>query len=151
IRSSGMQASSELYAYGPTRVQFEHKDPRGFAEFKQILSEHSAVGSANTQIGVQKERPSLYSLVEEMKQITAPTLIITGDEDWPCLLPGILMKQSIPSAALAVMPNAGHAINIEEPEEYNRIVGDFLAQVDSGRWPMRDPRAMSASITGMKG
>jgi hypothetical protein len=49
-----------------------------------------------------------------------------------------------------VMPNAGHAINIEEPEEYNRLVGDFLSQVDSGRWPNRDPRAVSASITGMK-
>ena len=32
-----------------------------------MLSEHSAVGSANTQLGVQKERPSLYHLVEEMK------------------------------------------------------------------------------------
>jgi pimeloyl-ACP methyl ester carboxylesterase len=149
IRSSGMQAFSERYAYGPTRVQFENKDPRGFAEFKQILSEHSAVGSANTQAGVQKERPSLYSLVEEMKKMTVPTLVISGDEDWPCLLPGILMKQSIPSAALSIIPNAGHAINIEEPDEYNRIVGEFLSQVDSGRWPLRDPRAISKSITGI--
>jgi pimeloyl-ACP methyl ester carboxylesterase len=149
IRSSGMQAFSERYAYGPTRVQFENKDPRGFAEFKQVLSEHSAVGSANTQTGVQKERPSLYSLVEEMKKITVPTLVISGDEDWPCLLPGILMKQSIPSAALSIIPNAGHAINIEEPDEYNRIVGEFLSRVDSGRWPMRDPRAISKSITGI--
>jgi pimeloyl-ACP methyl ester carboxylesterase len=151
IRKDGMAAFAERYAYGPTRVQFENKDPRGHAEFKAMLAEHSAVGSANTQQGVQKERPSLYTLVEELKRITAPTLIITGDEDWPCLMPGILMKQNIPSAALAVMPNSGHAINIEEPEEYNRIVGDFLAQVDSGRWPMRDPRAVSASITGMRG
>ena len=150
IRSSGMEAFSDRYAFGPTRVQFQNKDPRGFAEFKQMLSEHSATGSANTQAGVQKERPSLYELVEEMKRITVPTLIITGDEDWPCLLPGVLMKQTIPSAALAVMPNCGHAINIEEPDEYNRIVGDFLAQAESGRWPTRDPRAISKSITGMK-
>ncbi len=151
IRRDGMTAFAERYAYGPTRVQYQNKDPRGHAEFKAMLAEHSAVGSANTQQGVQKERPSLYSLVEEMKRITVPTLIVTGDEDWPCLLPGILMKQSIPSAALAVMPNSGHAINIEEPEEYNRIVGDFLTQVDCGRWPLRDPRALSTSITGMKG
>jgi pimeloyl-ACP methyl ester carboxylesterase len=131
-------------------VQYENKDPRGHTEFKAMLAEHSAVGSANTQQGVQKERRSLYTLVEEMKRIQVPTLIITGDEDWPCLLPGILMKQSIPSAALAVIPNSGHAINIEEPEEYNRIVSDFLSQVESGRWPHRDPRAVSASITGMK-
>jgi pimeloyl-ACP methyl ester carboxylesterase len=150
IRTGGMSAFAERYAYGPTRVQFENKDPRGHAEFKRMLSEHSPVGSANTQQGVQKERPSLYTLVEEMRRINMPTLIITGDEDWPCLLPGILMKQSIPTAALAVMPNAGHAINIEDPDEYNRIVGDFLAQVESGRWPSRDPRAVSTSITGMK-
>jgi pimeloyl-ACP methyl ester carboxylesterase len=150
IRTSGMQAFAERYAFGPTRVQFENKDPRGFAEFKLMLSEHSATGSANTQLGVQKERPSLYDLREEMGRIAVPTLIITGDEDWPCLLPGILMKQTIPSAALAVIPNSGHAINIEEPDEYNRIVGDFLAQVESGRWPMRDPRAVSTSITGMR-
>ena len=150
IRKEGMPAFAERYAYGPTRVQYENKDPRGHAEFKTMLAGHSAVGSANTQQGVQKERPSLYTLVEEMKRITVPTLIITGDEDWPCLLPGILMKQSIPSAALAVMPNCGHAINIEEPDEYNRIVGEFLSQVESGRWPQRDPRAVSASITGMK-
>jgi pimeloyl-ACP methyl ester carboxylesterase len=150
ITSLGMPAFSDKYAYGPTRVQFENKDPRGFAEFKQYLSEHSAAGSANTQLGVQKERPSLYDLVEDMKKITAPTLVITGDEDWPCLLPGVLMKRTIPSAALVVMPNAGHTINIEEPDEYNRLVGEFLAQVESGRWPMRDPRAMTASITGIK-
>ena len=149
IRKEGMAAFAECYAYGPTRVQYENKDPRGHAEFKSMLAEHSAVGSANTQQGVQKERPSLYMLVEEMKRLLVPTLIISGDEDWPCLLPGILMKKNIPSAALAVIPNSGHAINIEEPEEYNRIVGDFLCLVESGRWPDRDPRAVSASITGM--
>jgi hypothetical protein len=51
----------------------------------------------------------------------------------------------------SLIPNSGHAINIEEPEEYNRIVGDFLSQVEGGRWPHRDSRAVSASITGMKG
>ena len=150
LLTGDMKAFAERYSLGPTRVQFQNKDPRGFAEFKKMLAEHSGLGSANTQLGVQKERPSLYSLVEEMKRITVPTLIITGDEDWPCLLPGLLMKQSISSAALSVMPNAGHAINIEEPDEYNRIVGDFLSQVESGRWPIRDPRAVSTSITGIK-
>ncbi len=150
LRNDGMAEFAERYAYGPTRVQYENKDPRGHAEFKRMLAEHSTIGSANTKQGVQKERPSLYTLVEEMKRITVPTLIITGDEDWPCLLPGILMKQTIASAALSVIPNSGHAINIEEPEEYNRTVGDFLGQVDSGRWPQRDPRAVSSSITGMK-
>jgi hypothetical protein len=44
----------------------------------------------------------------------------------------MLMKQNIPTAALSVMPNCGHAINIEDPDEFNRLVGDFIAQVRAG-------------------
>ena len=150
ITSGGMAAFAQQYAYGPARVQFENKDPRGFAEFKEQLTGHSAIGSANTQLGCQRERPSLYDLTEQMKALTLPTLILTGDEDWPCLMPGILMKQNIPTAALAVMPNCGHAVNLEDPDGFNAIVGNFLAQVESGRWPRRDPRAMMASITGIR-
>lgn len=150
LLSGSMDAFAEAYGHGPTRVQFENKDPRGFAEFKRMLAEHSALGSANTQLGVQRARPSLYTLVDEMKKLKVPTLIITGDEDWPTLMPGILMKRNIASSALAIMPNAGHAINLEDPDVYNRIVSDFLASVESGRWPNRDPRAMISSITGMK-
>ncbi len=150
LREQGMAKFAEKYAYGPTRVQFENKDPRGFAEFKQQLGEHSALGSANTQLGVQGQRPSLYDLVEDMRKLTIPTLVLTGDEDWPCLAPSILMKREIPSSALSVMPNCGHTINIEDPDQFNRLVGDFIVQVESGRWPKRDPRAMANSITGMK-
>jgi pimeloyl-ACP methyl ester carboxylesterase len=150
ISTQGIPVFAEKYAYGPTRVQFENKDPRGFAEFKAQLAEHSALGARNTQLGVQRERPSLYELVDQMKALTVPTLVLTGDEDWPCLAPGILLKQHISTAALAVMPNCGHAINIEDPDEFNRLVSAFLAQVDAGRWPTRDPRAVTASITGIK-
>ena len=150
LLKEGMVAFAEKYAYGPTRVQFENKDPRGFAQFKKELGEHSALGSANTQLGVQGERPSLYDLVDRMRALTVPTLVLTGDEDWPCLAPSLLLKREIPSAALAVMPNCGHTINLEDPDLFNRIVGDFIVQVQAGRWPKRDPRAMSTSITGMK-
>ena len=150
LKDEGMAKFAEKYAYGPTRVQFENKDPRGFAQFKKELGEHSALGSANTQVGVQGQRPSLYDLIDQMRAMTIPTLVLTGDEDWPCLTPSVLMKREIPSAALAVMPNCGHTINIEDPDQFNRIVGEFLVQVDTGRWPKRDPRSLSTSITGMK-
>ena len=113
----------------------------------------SSPGAANTQLAVQGGRPSLYDLVADMEALTVPTLVLTlvltGDEDWPCLQPGLLMKRSIPSAALAVMPNCGHTINIEAPDEFNRLVGGFLVQVDCGRWPVRDPRTLTQSITGI--
>ncbi len=149
LKRDGMAAFAARYAYGPTRVQFENKDPRGFAEFARHLAEHSALGSANTQLGVQGARPSLYEMQERMRALTVPTLVLTGDEDWPCLQPALLMKQVIPSAALSVMPNCGHTINIEDPQQFNALVGQFLAQVECGRWPTRDPRTLAPSITGM--
>ena len=150
IDTHTMQEFAAKYAYGPTRVQFERKNPRGFAEFRQQLSEHSSLGMRNTQLGVQRERPSLFDLTEQMAALRLPTLVLTGDEDWPCLLPGVLMKRTIPTAALATMENCGHTINLEEPDAFNAIVERFLAQVTAGRWPARDPRSMSGSITGMK-
>jgi pimeloyl-ACP methyl ester carboxylesterase len=150
LDTNDMEAFATKYAYGPTRVQFANKDPRGFEEFRRQLAEHSALGSRNTQLGVQGERPSLYDLTDQMQALDVPTLILTGDEDWPCLQPALLMKQTIPSAALSVMPNCGHAINLEDPDQFNRLAGDFVAQVDAGRWPRRDLRALAASITGMK-
>ncbi len=150
IRANGMAAVAERYAVGPSRVQFQARDPRGFFDFIRMLAEHSAPGSINTQLGVQRRRPSLYDLTDRMDALRVPTLLLTGDEDWPCLEPGLLMKRHIATAALAVMPNCGHAINLEDPDTYNRIVGDFLAQVDAARWPIRDPRAVSGSTTGMR-
>jgi pimeloyl-ACP methyl ester carboxylesterase len=149
LEKRGMAAFAEAYAYGPTRVQFENKDPRGFAEFKAMLAEHSAKGAANTQLGVQRERPSIFDLGDKLAALRVPMLVVTGDEDWPCLLPGIFIKRTCPSTALLVLPNSGHAVNIEEPAAFNAALADFLAQVDAGRWPARDPRAVSQSITGM--
>jgi pimeloyl-ACP methyl ester carboxylesterase len=144
----GMAGAAEGYALGPTRVQFQNKDPRGWEEFADQLKEHSTEGSALTMRGVQKRRPSLFDLVEQMKTITLPTLVMTGDEDWPCLEPGILMKRTIPTAGLVVMPNAGHTINLEEPGEFNRHLDEFFHAVDVGAWPTRDQRAMVAATLG---
>jgi len=149
LEREGMAKFAEAYAHGPTRVQFEGKDPRGFAEFKVMLAEHSAEGAIGTQLGVQRQRPSLFELEDKLKAMTVPMLVVTGDEDWPCLVPNIFLKRTCASAALLVMPNSGHAVNLEEPAAFNAALADFLSQVDAGRWPVRDPRAISHSITGM--
>jgi pimeloyl-ACP methyl ester carboxylesterase len=149
IAEKGMAEVAKTYGAGPTRVQYEVKDPRGYAEFMQQLSEHSTLGSANTMRGVQARRPSLWELVDQMKLLDVPTLVATGDEDDPCLEPGLLMKRCIRSAALVVLPNTGHALNIEEPDLFNRACDDFFHQVESGRWPRRHPRAVPGAILGM--
>src|SRR5918912_475941 len=71
-------------------------------EFADQLAQHSTQGSVLTLRGVQKMRPSLYDLTDKMRALRVPTLVMTGDEDWPCLEPGLLMKRNISSAAVVV-------------------------------------------------
>jgi pimeloyl-ACP methyl ester carboxylesterase len=147
---SDWAGAAAKYALGPTRVQFQNKDPRGWAEFAQQLADHSPKGQALTMRGVQMRRPSLYELVEDMKRISVPALIVTGDEDDPCLEPALLMKRSIPNCGLVVLPRAGHTINIEEPEAFNRALFEFFTLVDEGRAAPRDPRSLASGILGYK-
>jgi len=151
IRREGMKKFAATYGHGPTRVQFQNKDPRGFAEYIRQLEEHSALGSANTQLGYQGRRPSIYDLTAEMARMDVPTLILSGDEEEPCLEVCLLMKRCIPTAGLAVLPKSGHGINLEEPALFNRLLEDFFHQVEAGRWGARDPRAVIPSIYGAGG
>jgi len=141
-----IEDAARSYAIGPTRVQLQNKDPRGWAEFQQMLTQHSPLGAALTLRGVQKRRPSLYDLVEAMRRLTVPVLVMTGDEDDPCLEASLMMKRAIPSAGLVVLPHAGHAVNLEEPALFNRFVDEFFHQVESGRGFMRDPRSLTGRI-----
>jgi pimeloyl-ACP methyl ester carboxylesterase len=143
-------AAAKKYALGPTRVQLQNKDPRGWAEFAAQLAEHSARGQALTMRGVQMKRPSLYELVDAMRKIELPTLIVTGDEDDPCLEPALLMKRNIPAAGLLVIPWSGHTINLEEPDAFNRALLEFFIKVDEGRAAQRDPRSLASGILGFK-
>jgi len=145
LEREGMAPVAAIYAKGPTRVQFEDKDPRGWREFAEQLAGHSAIGSALTLRGVQGQRPSVYALEAQMRQCRVPTLIISGDEDEPCLEPGLFMKRTIPTAGLLIMPKSGHTINLEEPDAFNRAVSDFLAAVEAGKWGVRNPASLSAS------
>src|SRR3954470_2304138 len=145
---SNWREAAAKYALGPTRVQFQNKDPRGWAEFARQLAEHSPKGQALTMRGVQMRRPSLYELVDDMKKIEVPALIVTGDEDDPCLEPALLMKRSIPAAGLVVIPWSGHTINLEEPDAFNRALLEFFLRVDEGRAAKRDPRSMGSGMLG---
>jgi proline iminopeptidase len=54
------------------------------------------------------------------------------------------MKRHIPSAGLVVLPQSGHAVNLEEPALFNAAVLEFLRLVEAGRWARRG--GISASL-----
>ena len=144
--AEGAKKFAPIYGSGPGREQLETKDPRGFKEFIDQLSEHDPKGAALTLRGVQMRRPSPFDLKSELEKMTVPTLIIHGDEDRACLGTGAFMKRTIPSAGLMVFPKTGHTINLEEPALFNFALQDFFTQVESGRWMLRDKRTETAAV-----
>ena len=140
-----MATLADVYCQGPTRVQFRDKDPKGWQEFHDQFAAQSALGHGLTMRGVQLERPSVYELEADLERLSVPTLIVTGDEDEPCLEPGIYLKRKIRTSGLVVIPKAGHTINLEEPDAFNRAVLDFLTAVESGRWHPRNPASQTGS------
>jgi pimeloyl-ACP methyl ester carboxylesterase len=146
----GTPEAITVYQIGPARVQLQNKDPRAFREFCEEFAGHSALGSANTLRGVQARRPTIYSLERGLSRMKVPTHIISGDEDNNCLEPGIFIKRVCRAARLTVVPGTGHAVNVEEPDMFNRLTDEFLALVDSGRWRPRDPRSIGKSTTASR-
>jgi len=136
----GSAAVAKTYGQGPSRLPFLLKDPRGFAEFSARLAEHDAQGSANTSRGFQGARPSLYDFENEIRQLSVPALIVVGDEDDRCIEPSLFLKHALAAAGLVVLAKTGHVVNLEEPDLFNAVVGDFLTRVEAGRWSPRDPR-----------
>jgi len=137
VEKVGWKVLAEQYANDPNRIQLKRKDPRGWREFADDLAAHSDEGSARLIREVIIKRPPVSDLEAELKQLKIPTLIMVGDEDEMCIDPALIMKKHLPGAGLLVLPRSGHAINLEEPDIFNRALLDFLTAVESGKWVVR--------------
>ena len=137
--NEGIAAASAKYADAPMRQAFKHKDPRGWAEFARMLAEHSAEGHAHTMLNLQVKRPTLWEMEAELKQFSVPLLVIVGDEDDLCLDGSVFLKRTVPTAALLVVPRAGHTINSEEPAAVNAALAELFAAAEAGRWLAHKP------------
>ena len=141
IIQKGMNKVGAEYALGPSRVQFQNKDPKGWQLFNDFLINHDSIGSANTLLGVQNKRPNLYELEKEISNIKTPTLIINGDEDDMCLEVGLFLKRTIKTSGLFIVPKTGHTINLEEPNLFNSYLSEFYSAINAKSWNERDQRA----------
>ncbi len=149
FEEEGANLVSKRYAVGPARVQFAAKDPKGHAEFQEMLAQHSDVGSANTMRGFQKLRPSLFDFVEDFGRMAVPLLVLVGDEDEGAIEGSLMLKRTISTSGLAMFPKTGHTLNLEEPVLFNSHLEQFIAAVTEGAWRPRDPRSRATSTTGM--
>lgn len=68
-------------------------------------------------------------VIDGLPRIQAPTLVIVGADDAPFLGAADYMTAKIPHARKVVIPDAGHAPNVSQPDLFNRALRDFLAEI----------------------
>ncbi len=66
-------------------------------------------------------------VIDDLVHVSAPALVLVGARDNAYLRAAELMCARIPRATHALIPEAGHVVNIEQAEAFNRAVLDFLA------------------------
>jgi pimeloyl-ACP methyl ester carboxylesterase len=134
LEHEGIEAMVEDFEKNATRISFQGKDPRGFAEFLRYVREHDALACAHLAREVIAKRKTVFELESELRTLSIPTLIVAGDRDAPCVEPSLLMNRWLPHSGLLILPACGHTPNIEEPSIFNLHVAEFLAVVEGGRW-----------------
>ncbi|MEJ7631461.1 MAG: hypothetical protein WKF28_03080 [Rubrobacteraceae bacterium] len=83
----------------------------------------------NEASGLGEELDLEPPAVDRLHEIKAPTLVIIGDLDQPKTIQGAdLLARSIPGTRKVTIPGVAHLPNMEHPEEFDRIVLDFLAE-----------------------
>ena len=137
--AEGMEVAGTRYADGATRQPQKYKDPRGYAHFVKMLTEHSALGHSMTMLHVQAKRPTLWDMEADLKKFTPPLLVLVGDEDDWCLDASVFLKRTVPTAGLVVIPRSGHTITSEEPAAFNAALADLIAAAEAGRWLAHKP------------
>jgi pimeloyl-ACP methyl ester carboxylesterase len=96
----------------------------GGAEVR-ISTHRSAEGLARAARGTLAQFDS--QVAESLGDIRVPTLVLAGALDEPFLAATDYMAARIPNAAKVLVPGAGHAANIDEPQVFNRAVRSFLS------------------------
>jgi len=94
---------------------------------RDLVREMNLIALKNEALQLGEELEPQPPAATRLPQIQAPTLVLVGDEDRPRTLAAAdLLEGELPDARKTVMPGTAHVPNMERPDEFNRLVLDFL-------------------------
>ncbi|MGH3146102.1 MAG: alpha/beta fold hydrolase [Rubrobacter sp.] len=94
---------------------------------RDLVREMNLIALRNEDSGLGEELEPEPPSVDRLPEIQAWALILVGDEDQPRTIAAAdLLERELPNARKVVMTDTAHLPNMERPEEFNRIVMDFL-------------------------
>jgi pimeloyl-ACP methyl ester carboxylesterase len=129
FRNDKSRESWNAYAES-TAVGFETNGLNALGSSPEaLLGQHDPEGLAFAARGMLIQRDS--RVIDALHTICVPTLVLVGEKDEPFRMAATYMAEQIPQATLRVLPGAGHASNIDEPQAFNSVVTEFLNTLDS--------------------
>ncbi|PYS45579.1 MAG: alpha/beta hydrolase [Acidobacteria bacterium] len=123
ILKEGMQSIADDFMKKVLTPATISQKPLITERVREMIVTTKAQGAASALRGMAERRDHTNFLPE----IIAPTLIIVGSEDK--LTPPVdakLMHREIRGSRLEIIEGASHLSNLEEPEQFNRAIKDFL-------------------------
>jgi 3-oxoadipate enol-lactonase len=96
---------------------------------------YQAIGRHRLGLDMEATRQRLWAMRDTppsaLAALTLPVLCITGEEDVVMPTPAIeTLVGLLPKGRLARVPKAGHSVYFERPDIFNRLVGEYLREVD---------------------
>ncbi len=98
---------------------------------RQLFRERMAANNKKAYIASQEALIG-WSVLDRIDAITAPTLVVSSDQDYVPVAAKEVWAKRIPGARVVVVPDARHALPIEFPEKLNPVLLEFLSQQKSG-------------------
>ena len=92
-----------------------------------VIEQKSALGLANAARGILSQVDA--AAIDSLPGIDVPVLILIGDGDEHYLQGSAYMASRIPGAINVTVPNAGHGVNVDQPNIVNKVFGEFLAGI----------------------
>lgn len=130
IYERGVAGSRDLPAMAEARADVLIAQPADPKVRREVVETMSRIDPLAYRIGA--EAVWLADQRDRAGQIGVPTLVLVGDQDLvtPVELSNELVDL-IPDARMQVIAGAGHLGNLEWPNEFNRIIEDFIAELEA--------------------
>ncbi|WP_029583972.1 alpha/beta fold hydrolase [Bradyrhizobium sp. URHD0069] len=91
---------------------------------RSTVTHRNAQGLAHAARGMLTQRDA--RVIELLPDIKVPSLVVVGADDAPFLAASDYMAAKIPGAKKVMIPAAGHAVNIDQPQAFIDAVLPFL-------------------------
>jgi pimeloyl-ACP methyl ester carboxylesterase len=125
IERDGLEAAGARFAWGPG----SGLDPAGAALVRQGLLEHRPHALAHVLRECLARLEPVEALAPRLAALRLPVLVIAGERDAGSLPVSRALAEAIPGAELAVIPGAGHVVNLAAPAAFDTALLGFLARL----------------------